>query len=61
MTEATGFEARTIHRMLEVDHVSFEALLGLATHHEPTSYWDIIKRDNPRKSTGRPPRRVYYI
>ena len=35
-------------------HVSFEALLGLATHHEPTSYWDIIKRDNPRKSTGRP-------
>jgi hypothetical protein len=42
-------------------HVSFEALLGLATHHEPTSYWDIIKRDNPRKSTGRPPRRAYYI
>ena len=35
-------------------HVSFEALLGLATHHEPTSYWDIIKRDNPRKSTDRP-------
>ena len=35
-------------------HVSFEALLGLATHHEPTSYWDIIERDNPRKSTGRP-------
>src|SRR5271154_659936 len=31
-------------------HVSFEALLGLATHHEPTGYWDIIKRDNPRKS-----------
>src|ERR1017187_2059123 len=21
-------------------HVSFEALLGLATHHEPTGYWD---------------------
>lgn len=35
-------------------HVSFEALLGLATHHEPTSYWDIIKRDNSRKSTDRP-------
>ena len=35
-------------------HVSFEALLGLATHHEPTGYWDIIKRDNPRKSAGRP-------
>jgi hypothetical protein len=34
-------------------HVSFEALLGLATHHEPTSYWD-IERDNPRKSTDRP-------
>ena len=33
-------------------HVSFEALLGLATHHEPTSYWDIIKRDNPRKSVA---------
>ncbi len=30
-------------------HVSFETLLGLATHHEPASYWDIIKRDNPRK------------
>jgi transposase-like protein len=34
-------------------HVSFEALLGLATHHEPTGYWDIIKRDNPRKRAGR--------
>ena len=34
-------------------HVSFEVLLGLATHHEPTGYWDIIKRDNPRKSAGR--------
>ena len=28
-------------------HVSFEALLGLATHHEPTGYWDIIKRAGP--------------
>jgi hypothetical protein len=35
-------------------HVSFETLLGLATHHEPTGYWDIIKRDNPRKSASRP-------
>jgi len=24
-------------------------VLGLAAHHEPASYWDIIKRDNPRK------------
>jgi hypothetical protein len=34
-------------------HVSFETLLGLATRHEPTGYWDIIKRDNPRKRAGR--------
>ena len=30
-------------------HVSFETMLGLAAAHEPTSYWDIIKRKNPRK------------
>ena len=30
-------------------HVSFEALLGLAARYEPASYWDIVKRDNPRK------------
>ena len=30
-------------------HVSFETMLGLAARHEPESYWDIIKRDNPRK------------
>ena len=30
-------------------HVSFETMLGLAAHHQPTSYWDIIGRDNPRK------------
>jgi transposase-like protein len=43
-------------------HVSFEALLGLATHHEPTGYWDIIKRDNPRKRAGRHPApRLLYI
>lgn len=31
-------------------HVSFETLLQLAAHNEPASYWDIIKRDNPRKA-----------
>jgi len=30
-------------------HVSFETMLGLASHHHPTSYWDIVGRDNPRK------------
>ena len=35
---------RRFHR-----HVSFEALLGLAARYEPASYWDIVKRDNPRK------------
>src|SRR5215813_9397362 len=30
-------------------HVSFETVLGLASHHHPTSYWDIVGRDNPRK------------
>jgi predicted RNA-binding Zn-ribbon protein involved in translation (DUF1610 family) len=30
-------------------HASFETILGIATHHEPTSYWEIIGRDNPRK------------
>ena len=34
-------------------HVSFETLLGLAADKEPASYWDIIKRDNPRKSASR--------
>jgi len=33
-------------------HVSFETLLGLAADKEPASYWDIIKRDNPRKSAS---------
>ena len=33
-------------------HVSFETLLALAAHKEPASYWDIIKRDNPRKSAS---------
>jgi hypothetical protein len=35
-------------------HVSFETLLGLAAHKKPTSYWDIIKRNNPRKSASQP-------
>ena len=35
-------------------HVSFETLLGLAAHHEPASYWDIIKRDNSRKGAEPP-------
>ena len=30
-------------------HVSFEVILGLAANHEPASYWDIVKRENPRK------------
>ena len=33
-------------------HVSFEKLLTLAADKEPASYWDIIKRDNPRKSAS---------
>src|ERR1700693_3731445 len=28
-------------------HVSFETMLGLAAHHEPASYWDVIGRANP--------------
>jgi hypothetical protein len=46
---------RRFHR-----HVSFEALLGLAAHHAPASYWDIVNRDNPRKGVQtirRTPRR----
>ena len=30
-------------------HVSFETMLGLAAHHEPASYWDVIGHANPRK------------
>ncbi|MBV8893439.1 MAG: IS1595 family transposase, partial [Acidobacteria bacterium] len=33
-------------------HVSFETVLGLASHHHPTSYWNIIGRDNPRKGVA---------
>ena len=32
-------------------HVSFETILGLAVEHSPTSYWDIIGRQNPRIGT----------
>jgi hypothetical protein len=35
-------------------------MLGLASHHHPTSYWDIVGRDNPRKgvpTVRRQPRR----
>jgi predicted RNA-binding Zn-ribbon protein involved in translation (DUF1610 family) len=41
-------------------NVSFETMLGLAAHHHPTSYWDIVGRDNPRKgvpTVRREPRR----
>ena len=31
-------------------HVSFETVLGLASHHSPASYWTIVGRENPRKS-----------
>src|SRR5712671_7134121 len=34
-------------------HISFETLLGLAADKKPAGYWDIIKRDNPRKSASR--------
>ena len=30
-------------------HASFETMLGLAAHHAPASYWDVIGRANPRK------------
>lgn len=46
-------------------HVSFETILGIAASHEPMSYWDIIKRDNPRKAkpgpTARPKPRTPHI
>jgi len=41
-------------------HVSFETVLGLASRRHPTSYWEIIGRDNPRKGAAtirRQPRR----
>src|SRR6266705_1461192 len=39
---------------------SFETMLGLASRHRPTSYWDIVARDKPRKgvpTVRRQPRR----
>src|SRR5271157_1240939 len=41
-------------------HVSFETMLGIASHHEPVSYWDITGHANPRKGekvVRRAPRR----
>ena len=37
-------------------HASFEAMLGLATRHAPTSYWEIVGRANPRKGAETPRR-----
>ena len=30
-------------------HVSFETMLGIASRCGPVSYWDIARRENPRK------------
>jgi len=38
-------------------HASFETILGLASHHEPAGYWDIIGRANPRKGVATARRR----
>src|SRR5208282_1529328 len=41
-------------------HASFETMLGLAAHHEPAGYWEVIGRNNPRKGAialRRTPRR----
>src|SRR5207344_1293908 len=35
-------------------HVSFEALLGIASGRRPVSYWDIAGRENPRKGETAP-------
>lgn len=39
-------------------HVSFETVLGLAVQQTPTSYWDIIGREDPRKGVQTPRRNV---
>jgi len=39
-------------------HVSFETMLGLASRHHPTSYWDFVGRDNPRKGVPTVRRRL---
>src|SRR5256885_8921746 len=33
-------------------HVSFETMLGLASHHHPTSYSDIVDRNNTRQNSS---------
>lgn len=33
-------------------HVALETMLGIASHHQPIGYWDIVGRANPRN--GRP-------
>jgi ISXO2-like transposase domain/Transposase zinc-ribbon domain len=33
-------------------HVSFETLLGIASHRSPVSYWDIAGRENPRRAAA---------
>jgi len=42
-------------------HISFETLLELAADKKPAGYWDIIKRDNPRKSASRATLTLHYI
>jgi len=57
-TYLNEFVFRYNHRFYR--HASFETILGLASHHEPASYWDIIGRANPRQGTPalrRAPRR----
>ena len=52
-THSNGMSARQLADQ-------FETILGLASHHEPASYWDIIGRANPRQGTPalrRAPRR----
>jgi hypothetical protein len=51
-TYLDGFVFRYNRRFYR--HVSFATMLGLAARHGPTSYWDIVKKDNPRKGR-RPP------
>ena len=42
-------------------HASFETLLGLASNHVPTTYWDIINRENPRKPSAKALPPAYHI
>ena len=43
-------DPRVVGKLAANRHVSFEKLLGLAARGAPMNYWDIIKRDNPRKT-----------